>query len=84
MIMPSYNANNKIVMQEETKSGIQRVAELSWPGKIKPELIYCTKCTYKLYVRDAGSYATDSLIHLWWIILCHRLHHFVNGEGFRD
>ena len=71
-------------MQEETNSGIQRVAELSWPGKIKPELIYCTKCTYKLYVRDAGSYATDSLIHLLWIMLCHRLHHFVNGEGFRD
>ena len=84
MIMPSYNANNKIVMQEETKSGIQRVAELSWPGKIRPELIYCTRCTYKLFVRDAGSYATDSLIHLWWIILCHRFHHFVNGEGFRD
>ena len=71
-------------MQEETNSGIQRVAELSWSGKIKPELIYCTKCTYKLYVRDAGSYATDSLIHLLWIMLCHRLHHFVNGEGFRD
>ena len=84
MIMPSYNANSRIVMQEETNSGIQRVAELSWPGKIKPELIYCTKCTYKLYVRDAGSYATDSLIHLLWIMLCHRLHHFVNGEGFRD
>ena len=84
MIMHSCNANSRIVMQEETKSGIQRVAELSWPGKIKPELIYCTKCTYKLYVRDAGSYATDSLIHLLWIMLCHRLHHFVNGEGFRD
>tara|TARA_B100000929_G_scaffold214119_1_gene171079 strand:- start:55 stop:303 length:249 start_codon:yes stop_codon:yes gene_type:complete len=82
--MPSYNANNKIVMQEETKSGIQRVAELSWPGKIRPELIYCDKCIYKLFVRDAGSYATDSLIHLWWIILCHRLHHFFKGEGFRD
>ena len=84
MIMPSYNANSRIVMQEEINSGSQRVAELSWPGKIKPELIYCTNCTYKLYVRDAGSYATDSLIHLWWIILCHRFHHFVNGEGFRD
>ena len=71
-------------MQEETSSEIQRVAELSWNGKLRPELIYCTKCTYKLFVRDAGSYATDSLIHLWWIMLCHRLHHFVNGEGFRD
>ena len=71
-------------MQEKINSGIQRVAELSWPGKIRPELIYCDKCIYKLFVRDAGSYATDSLIHLWWIILCHRFHHFVNGEGFRD
>ena len=84
MIMHSCNVNSRIVMQEETNSEIQRVANLSWKGKLKPELIYCTKCTYKLYVRDAGSYATDSLIHLWWIMLCHRLHHFVNGEGFRD
>jgi len=37
-----------------------------------------------LLIRGVGSYATDSLIHMWWIILCHRLHHFVNGEGFRD
>jgi len=71
-------------MQEETNSGIQRVTELSWKGNLRPELIYCTKCTYKLYVRGAGSYATDSLIHMLWIILCHRIHHFVNGEGFRD
>jgi len=71
-------------MREETNLEQPQVAELSWKGKLKPELIYCTKCTYKLYVRDAGSYATDSLIHLWWIILCHRFHHFVNGEGFRD
>ena len=84
MIMLSYNANSRVVMQEETNSGIHQVAELSWQGNLKPELIYCTKCTYKLYVRDAGSYATDSLIHMWWIIFCHRLHHFVNGEGFRD
>ena len=82
--MHSYNANNRIVMQEETNSGIQGVAELSWKGNLKPELIYCTKCTYKLLIRGVGSYATDSLIHMWWIILCHRFHHFVNGEGFRD
>ena len=42
------------------------------------------KCKYKLMVRGVGSYATDNMIHLWWIILCHRFHHFVNGEGFRD
>ena len=71
-------------MQEETNSGIQRVAELSWKGKVNPELIYCTKCNYKLFVRGIGSYAADSLIHILWIILCHRFEHFVNGEGFRD
>jgi len=42
------------------------------------------KCKYKLMVRGVGSYASDNIIHLGWIILCHRLHHFVNGEGFRD
>ena len=67
-------------MQEETNSGIQRVAELSWKGNLKPELIYCTKCTYKLLIRGVGSYATDSLIHMWCIIFCHRMNHFVNGE----
>ena len=71
-------------MQEKINSGIQRVAELSWKGNLKPELIYCTKCNYKLLIRGVGSYATDSLIHLGWIILCHRLHHFFRGEGFRD
>ena len=71
-------------MQEETNSGIQGVAELSWNGKTQPELIYCTKCTYKLFVRGVGSYAADNIIHLWWIILSHRLHHFFKGEGFRD
>ena len=71
-------------MREETNLEQPQVAELSWKGNLKPELIYCTKCNYKLLVRGVGSYATDSLIHMWWIILCHRFHHFVNGEGFRD
>ena len=84
MIMLSYNANNRIVMQEETNLEQLRVAELSWKGKINPELIYCTKCTYKLLIRGVGSYATDSLTHMLWVILCHRFEHFVNGEGFRD
>ena len=39
---------------------------------------------YELSIRGVGSYATDSLAHMWWVILCHRLHHFVNGEGFCD
>ena len=33
---------------------------------------------------DAGSYASNSLVHLLWIVLSHRLHHFMKGEGFRD
>ena len=51
-------------MQEETSLEQPQVAELSWNGKTKPELIYCTKCTYKLFVRGVGSYATDNIIHL--------------------
>ena len=84
MIMHSYNANSKVIMREETNLNQPQVAELSWKGNLKPELIYCTKCTYKLMIRGVGSYATDSLIHMWWVIFCHRMHHFVNGEGFRD
>ena len=84
MKMHSYNVNNRVVMQEETNLGIQRVAELSWKGNLKPELIYCTKCNYKLLIRGIGSYAADSLIHILWIIFCHRFHHLLNGEGFRD
>ena len=38
---------------------------------------------YTLIV-SSGSYASDSLIHLLWIVFSHRLHHFVKGEGFRD
>ena len=71
MIMHSCNANSRIVMQERIDTN-------------NLELVYCTKCTYKLMVRGVGSYASDNLIHLWWIILCHRLHHFFKGEGFRD
>ena len=84
MIMHSYSANSKVIMREKTNLNQPQVAELSWKGNLKPELIYCTKCTYKLLIRGVGSYATDSLIHMWWIIFCHRMHHFVNGEGFRD
>jgi len=68
MIMPSYNANNRIVMRKET----------TITGTTN------RKCKYKLMIWGVGSYASDNIIHLGWIILCHRLHHFVNGEGFRD
>ena len=71
MIMHSCNANSRIVMQERIDTD-------------KLELVYCSKCAYKLMARGVGSYAADNLIHLWWIILCHRLHHFFKGEGFRD
>ena len=39
---------------------------------------------YSLIVRNVGSYNTDSLTHMVWVILGHRLHHFIKGEGFRD
>ena len=71
-------------MQEEINLEQFQVAELSWKGNLKPELIYCTKCNYKLLIRGVGSYATNSLTHMLWVIFCHRLEHFVNGEGFRD
>ena len=71
MIMHSCNVNSRIAMQERIDTS-------------KLELVYCSKCTYKLMVRGVGSYASDNMIHLWWIILCHRLHHFFKGEGFRD
>jgi len=38
---------------------------------------YLLKC-------DAGTYATDSILHLVWEIFTHRLGHFLKGEGFRD
>jgi hypothetical protein len=31
-----------------------------------------------------GSYAEDSLIKLIWIVLKHRCHHFLKGEGWHD
>jgi len=39
---------------------------------------------YKLIVKDAGSYAEDSLIKLIFTVLRHRFHHLCNGEGWRD
>ena len=39
---------------------------------------------YKLLVKGAGNYASDSLIELFWIVLKHRCEHFFKGEGFRD
>ena len=42
------------------------------------------KTKYKLVVKDAGSYAEDSLIVLIWTVLRHRFHHLCKGEGWRD
>ena len=42
------------------------------------------KTKYKLLVRDVGSYSENSLIKLIWTVLKHRLHHLINGEGWRD
>ena len=38
---------------------------------------------YKLLVKE-GSYAEDSLIKLIWIVLKHRCHHLLKGEGWHD
>ena len=38
---------------------------------------------YKLLVKE-GSYAEDSLIKLIWIVLKHRVIHFLKGEGWHD
>ena len=43
--------------------------------KVKPK--------YVLLV-DNGTYTEDSLIALIWTVLSHRLHHLINGEGWRD
>jgi len=32
----------------------------------------------------AGTYAETSILRLAWLVLTHRLEHFVKGEGFRD
>ena len=39
---------------------------------------------YKLIVKDAGSYAENSLLKLYFTILRHRFHHLCKGEGWRD
>jgi len=41
------------------------------------------KTKYTLLVKE-GSYAEDSLIRLIWIVLKHRCHHFLKGEGWHD
>ena len=43
--------------------------------KVKPK--------YVLLV-DNGTYAEDSLVKLIWTVFNHRLHHLINGEGWRD
>ncbi len=38
---------------------------------------------YKLIV-EAGSYAENSLLKLFYVVIKHRFEHFLKGEGFRD
>jgi hypothetical protein len=38
---------------------------------------------YTLHV-PAGTYAETSLVRLAWLVLTHRLEHYLKGEGFRD
>ena len=38
----------------------------------------------KLIVKDVGNYGEDSLTKLIWIVLKHRCHHFLKGEGWCD
>ena len=40
--------------------------------------------SFKLVVKDSGTYTADSFTELIWIVLRHRLHHLCNGEGWRD
>jgi len=39
---------------------------------------------FKLVVKDAGSYTSDSLTNLIWTVFKHRCHHLLKGEGWRD
>tara|TARA_Y100000593_G_C4250044_1_gene306682 strand:+ start:83 stop:226 length:144 start_codon:yes stop_codon:yes gene_type:complete len=41
-------------------------------------------CKFKLLVVGAGIYEADSLSQLIWIVIKHRIGHFLNGEGFID
>ena len=42
------------------------------------------KTKYKLVVKNAGSYAEDSLLKLYFTVLRHRFYHLCNGDGWRD
>ena len=39
---------------------------------------------FKLLVVGAGIYEANSLSQLIWIVIKHRIGHFLNGEGFID
>lgn len=38
---------------------------------------------YTLQV-PAGTYTESSIARLLWLVLTHRLEHYLKGEGFRD
>ena len=42
------------------------------------------KTKYTLLVKNTGSYSANSLGELWWIVLKHRCHHLLKGDGWRD
>ena len=43
-----------------------------------------TPPSFKLVVKDSGTYTADSFTELIWIVLRHRLQHLCKGEGWRD
>ena len=43
-----------------------------------------TPPSFKLSVKDSGTYTADSFTELIWIVLRHRLQHLCKGEGWRD
>ena len=38
---------------------------------------------YELKVEN-GMYSSGSLLHLLWVVFCHRFQHWRKGEGFID
>jgi len=38
---------------------------------------------YELKVKN-GTYKADNLFWLVWVVFCHRMKHFMNGEKFHD
>ena len=41
------------------------------------------KTKYKLIVEN-GCYSEDNLLKLFYVVIKHRLEHFIKGEGWQD